>query len=66
MKNHKKIRPAERELLAMYLAEKKSKSECSRLLERPRKMIVKEIKRNSSWVTSKEGVNWKIKLCIIR
>jgi len=64
MKNHKKIRPAERELLAMYLAEKKSKSECSRLLERPRKMIVKEIKRNSSWVTSKEGKRVQIYVAI--
>ncbi len=55
MKKHKKITAEERDLLAKYLASGKNKSECARLLNRPRKTIIEEINRNSSWITLANG-----------
>ncbi len=55
MKTHKKITAQERELLSVWLAENVSKSECARRLNRPRESVVREIKRNSSWVENQYG-----------
>jgi len=54
-KQHLKFTALERDLLAQYLAGGVNKSECARRLRRPRKTVVEEIKRNSSWVTLADG-----------
>lgn len=64
MKKEEKITANERDLLARYVAEGRSKSECSRLLERTRQAIIMEIERNSSWVTNKQGQRVKIYIAI--
>jgi IS30 family transposase len=55
MKTHTKIKPEERELLAMLLSEGKNKAECSRLLNRPLNTVKSEIRRNSCWVELIDG-----------
>lgn len=55
MKKRTKITARERDLLAQYLAEGNNKSECARKLKRPRKTVVEEIKRNSTWVKLSDG-----------
>lgn len=42
-------------MLARYLAEGVSKSECARQLGRPRRSIIREIKGNGSWVKDRYG-----------
>jgi transposase, IS30 family len=55
MKRHTKFTPAERDLLAKWLAEKVAKSECARRLGRPRRSLLREIKRNSCWLSTRDG-----------
>ena len=55
MKTNKRFTPQERDLLAGYLAGGVSKSECARRLNRPRKTVREEVKRNGSWLTDKFG-----------
>lgn len=55
MKKRKKISSRERELLASYLAAGDNKTECARKLDRPRRSVLREIKRNSSWVMGIDG-----------
>lgn len=55
MKTHKKFTPEERDLLASYLASGLTKTTCARKLQRPRRSVLREIKRNSSWVTDENG-----------
>jgi len=55
MKTNKKFTPQERDLLAGYLASGVSKSECARRLNRPRKTVREEVKRNGSWLSDKFG-----------
>lgn len=55
MKTHNKITAHERDLLATFLASGISKTDCALQLGRPRRSILREIKRNSSWVTDKDG-----------
>jgi IS30 family transposase len=64
MKTHKKFTPEERDLLASYLASGLTKTKCSRKLKRPRRTILREIKRNSSWVTDNNGVQRKVYIAI--
>ena len=55
VKSHQKITSHEREILANYLASGISKSECARLLNRPRRTILREIANNGSWLKDTEG-----------
>jgi IS30 family transposase len=55
MKNHNKFTAKQRDLLASYLASGVNKSECARRLNRPRETILREIKRNSTWVCQLSG-----------
>jgi len=55
MKTNSKFTPQERDLLANWLASGVSKSECARKLNRPRKTIREETKRNGSWVKDRYG-----------
>lgn len=43
-------------MLSLWLADNISKSECARRLNRPRESIVREIKRNSTWVENQYGI----------
>jgi IS30 family transposase len=56
MKTHQKFTPKERDLLAKWLAEKVTKSECARRLKRPRRSVIREVKRNGCWLINREGV----------
>lgn len=55
MNTHNKITAQERDQLAGYLSAGVSKSECARRLNRPRRSILREVKRNSSWVNYING-----------
>lgn len=55
MNTHKKFTSHERDLLAGYLASGLNKSECARLLDRPRRTVLREINSNGSWVKDKYG-----------
>jgi len=64
MKTHQKITAHERELLAYWLAQSIPKSECARRLCRPRRSIVREISRNSCWVTNRDGQRVSVYIAI--
>jgi len=55
MKTHNKITAKERDQIARLLAGETNKSEIARILERPRESVLREIKRNGSWVKDKNG-----------
>ena len=55
MKTHNKFTSNERELLANYLASGVNKSECARLLGRPRRSVIREVKRNGTWLMDRHG-----------
>ena len=55
MNTHKKITPRERELLAHLLALGYTHSACALKLVRPRRSIIREMRRNSVWVMTRNG-----------
>lgn len=55
MKKHHKFSSAERDLLANLLAQNTTKSECARIMNRPRPTIVNEVMRNGCWLKEQSG-----------
>jgi IS30 family transposase len=55
MKQHQKFTAQERDLLALWLSRNVSKSACARRLHRPRRSILREVKRNGCWLVNHNG-----------
>lgn len=55
MKKHQKFTAPERDLLALWLSRGVSKSACARRLHRPRRSVLREVKRNGCWLVNQNG-----------